>query len=117
MKCIDCANLKVEIDNWCVAWNAHIKVVDVDLPCKYFKAKTMEGTTSVEALVRNKLGRFRRFEPKSDFDLGFLGPRWISKYIVESLRMVGDMSMAYDLLLGDASQNLLRRLHIESGSR
>jgi len=37
-------------------------------------------------------------------------PRWISKYIIESILQCGDMSLAYDLLLKDACPELRKRL-------
>jgi len=76
-----------------------VKKVYVDLPCKYFEPKT-----EVE-LIR------RVFSVASEsFPVGYFGPRWISQYIAKSIALSGDSSMAYDLLLEDASPQLLKRL-------
>jgi len=43
----------------------------------------------------------------------FFSPRWISRYIAESIRLYGDISLAYDLLLQDASLELRKRLGLK----
>jgi len=43
----------------------------------------------------------------------FFTPRWISRYIVQSIKICGDISLAYDLLLQDASPDLKKRLKRE----
>lgn len=35
------------------------------------------------------------------FDPFFFNPRWISKYLAESIRQTGDVSLAFDLMLKD----------------
>ncbi|MEM2582232.1 MAG: hypothetical protein QXD09_05455 [Candidatus Caldarchaeum sp.] len=105
-RCVECANFRAELDNWCIAYSHSVKTVDVDLPCKYFEPKTK---VSVEVeLIKRKNGKF--FVASESFPVGYLGPRWISQYIVKSIALTGDMSMAYDLLLEDASPQLLKRL-------
>jgi len=84
-----------------------VKRVNVDLPCKYFEPKT-KASIEVEPIKREERGRF--VKPRERLPVGYLGPRWVNQYIVKSIAMTGDMSMAYDLLLEDASPQLLKRL-------
>jgi hypothetical protein len=35
------------------------------------------------------------------YDPFFFAPRWISRYLVESIRQTGDISIAFDLMLKD----------------
>jgi hypothetical protein len=50
---------------------------------------------------------------ETDTPVDFFSPRWISRYIAQSIQICGDMSLAYDLLLQDASPDLKRRLKRE----
>jgi hypothetical protein len=50
---------------------------------------------------------------ETDKPVDFFSPRWISRYIIESIRKCGNMSLAYDLLLQDASPDLKRRIKRE----
>ena len=52
----------------------------------------------------NRLGRKAR--TPSDLPMDFFAPRWISRYIIQSIKKTGDMSEAYELLLQDAHPQL-----------
>ena len=47
-----------------------------------------------------KMGRKAR--APSDLPIDFFASRWISRYIIQSIKKTGDMSEAYELLLQDA---------------
>jgi hypothetical protein len=50
---------------------------------------------------------------ETDYPIDFFSPRWISRYIAQSIQICGDLSLAYDLLLQDASPELKKRLKRE----
>jgi hypothetical protein len=50
---------------------------------------------------------------EADKPLDFLSPRWISRYILQSIYICGDPSLAFDILLQDATPDLKRRLKRE----
>ncbi|MEM2281315.1 MAG: hypothetical protein QXZ68_04930, partial [Candidatus Bathyarchaeia archaeon] len=101
-----CANFRAELGNWCISYMHSVKKVYVDLPCKYFEPKT-EVSVKVKPTKRKNKGFFVASE---SFPVGYFSPIWISQYIAKSIALTGDMSMAYDLLLEDASPQLLKRL-------
>jgi hypothetical protein len=47
---------------------------------------------------------------ETDYPIDFFRPRWISRYIAQSIQICGDLSLAYDLLLQDASPELKKRI-------
>jgi hypothetical protein len=50
---------------------------------------------------------------ETDKPVDFFSPRWISRYIAQSIQICGDLSLAYDLLLQDASPELKKRIKRE----
>jgi hypothetical protein len=50
---------------------------------------------------------------ETDKPIDFFSPRWISRYIAKSIQICGDLSLAYNLLLQDASPKLKKRLKRE----
>lgn len=107
-RCVDCDMLNRKLNNWCMAWKAHVKAISVDLPCSDFKPKKVS-SKPIEIITREQ-GRFKLLErerkPVGLSEERFI-PRWISRYIVESIMIAGDMSLAYDLL--DADRRWRRR--------
>jgi hypothetical protein len=47
---------------------------------------------------------------ETDYPIDFFSPRWISRYVAQSIQICGDLSLAYDLLLRDASPEFKRRI-------
>jgi hypothetical protein len=50
---------------------------------------------------------------ETDYPIDFFSPRWISRYIAQSIQICRDISLAYDLLLQDASPELKKRIKRE----
>jgi len=48
----------------------------------------------------------RKARAPSVLPIDFFAPRWISRYIIQSIKKTGDMSEAYELLLQDAHPQL-----------
>jgi len=106
-RCVDCAKYQPKL-NWCKAKQIHLnpKVVTVDMPCADFKCLPNPQIRFVPKMEK-------KLEPKSEPAERLFFPYWLSRYILESIKQCGDISLAYDLLLKDACLDLKRRLKIE----
>jgi hypothetical protein len=94
------------------------QIVNEDLPCNDFKLKKF-GTYAVQEIkpaikqVKNK-----PVHKEQTVEFGFpVFPYWLSRYILESIKRCGNISLAYDLLLEDACPDLKRRLKMEEKLR
>jgi hypothetical protein len=110
-RCVDCAGYLASL-NWCKAKQISLnqKIVTADMPCADFKYIPKPKTKFVSKMERKP-------EPKSELVERLFFPYWLSRYILESIKQCGDMSLAYDMLLQDASPDLKRRLKMGGGER
>jgi len=99
-KCIECVFFFIHGRHvYCRYYGQKIRKYDIELPCIHFAPRT----TPIDFSALEKLAK----KPKpptlpEEYGIGFFGPRWISKYLVQSIHKCGDMSMAFDLLLEDS---------------
>ena len=56
---------------------------------------------SMKRLSRLEKNNRTRLEEILSEDPFFFAPRWISRYVVRSIELCGDMSLAFDLLEGE----------------
>jgi len=82
---------------YCREYHHKIRNFDVELPCVHF----VQRTTPIDPSILSKRLRKHKQKLPKECGIGFFGPRWISKYIVESLKQYGDESKAYELLIKD----------------
>jgi hypothetical protein len=75
------------------------------MPCADFKYMPKPQTKFVSKMERKP-------EPKPEL-AERLFPYWLSRYILESIKRCGNISLAYDLLIKDATPDLKRRLKME----
>jgi hypothetical protein len=106
-RCVDCAGYLASL-NWCKAKQIRLdpKIVTADMPCADFKYMPQPQAKFVSKMNRKP-------EPKSEPTERLFFPYWLSRYILESIKQCGNMSLAYDLLLQDACLDLKRRLKME----
>jgi hypothetical protein len=113
-KCVDCSEYVAKLE-WCKARMIHLspQIVNKDLPCSDFKLKKF-GTYAVQEIkpaIKQAKNKPVHKEQTVEFDFPFF-PYWLSRYILGSIKQCGDMSLAYDLLIKDATPDLKRRLRI-----
>jgi hypothetical protein len=103
---VDCSEYLPKL-NWCKAKQIHLnlKIVAEDLPCIDFKY--MPDPQAKFASKTEK--KPKQFEPPERLFF----PYWLSRYILESIKQCGNISLAYDLLLQDATPDLKRKLKME----
>jgi len=106
-RCVDCAEYLPSL-KWCKAKQIHLnpKVVTTDMPCADFKYMPKPQAKFVSKMERKP-------EPKPEPTERLFYPYWLNRYILESIKRCGNISLAYDLLLQDACQDLKRRLKME----
>jgi hypothetical protein len=103
--CGECAECVVKL-KWCKIKQIHLRHLNKDLPCDYFKQKPIN-------VPPETVFPMAKVPTETDLPVDFFAPRWISRYIVLSIKKCGDMSLAYDLLIQDASKELKERLATE----
>lgn len=108
VKCVECEHFYAEMV-YCREYSQKIRKYNIDLQCVHFSPRA----TPIDQNLLEKLEQKDKVPKLPEaHEVGFFGPRWISKYAVQSIRQCGDMSLAYEMLFED-SENQKAKIHNE----